>query len=164
MISYLINTTGVWVDFEKKIKCPCCGELTLDEVYLTELWQTQRTPTSVERWKEKKENALVFKQRGYQGAKFLDYLLSTIHQAKGLEWKFVFIIGVCDNHFPSIYSKNDISALEEERRIFYVGVTRAKEDLYITYYVKDFYRNYYYNKSNFIEEIPPSFYENWDFQ
>ena len=91
-------------------------------------------------------------------------VLSTIHQAKGLEWKFVFIIGVCDNHFPYISAKNDITALEEERRIFYVGVTRAKEDLYITYYIRDFYRNYYYNKSIFIEEIPPYLYESWDFQ
>ena len=91
-------------------------------------------------------------------------VLSTIHQAKGLEWKFVFIIGVCDNHFPYISAKNDITALEEERRIFYVGVTRAKEDLYITYYIRDFYRNYYYNKSIFIEEISPYLYESWDFQ
>ncbi|MCM8804516.1 MAG: ATP-dependent helicase [Candidatus Omnitrophica bacterium] len=89
-------------------------------------------------------------------------ILSTIHQAKGLEWRIVFIIGVCDNHFPHPYSKNDISAIEEERRIFYVGITRAKEDLYITYYSYDHYRYAPIKKSIFIEEISPDLYEEWD--
>lgn len=102
--------------------------------------------------------------KGEMGTRTSHIVLSTVHQAKGLEWKFVFIIGVCDNHFPHISAKHDISALEEERRIFYVAVTRAKEDLYITYYIRDFYRNYYYNKSLFIEEISPFLYENWDFR
>ncbi|HOK56367.1 MAG TPA: ATP-dependent helicase [bacterium] len=89
-------------------------------------------------------------------------VLSTIHQAKGLEWKIVFIIGVCDNHFPHPYSKKDPVALEEERRIFYVGITRAKEDLYITYYSYDFYRYMPVKKSIFIEEVSPDLYEEWD--
>ncbi|MCS7180045.1 MAG: ATP-dependent helicase, partial [bacterium] len=89
-------------------------------------------------------------------------ILSTIHQAKGLEWKIVFIIGVCDNHFPHSYSKNDNTALEEERRIFYVGITRAKEDLYITYYSFDPYRYIPIRQSQFIEEINPDLYEEWD--
>jgi len=102
--------------------------------------------------------------KGEIGKKGSYIVLSTVHQAKGLEWKFVFIIGVCNGHFPHISARDDIVALEEERRIFYVAVTRAKEDLYITYYIRDFYRNYYYNKSLFIEEISPFLYENWDFK
>ncbi|MFN4226736.1 MAG: ATP-dependent helicase [Candidatus Ratteibacteria bacterium] len=89
-------------------------------------------------------------------------ILSTIHQAKGLEWKIVFIIGVCDNHFPHPYSVKDPLALEEERRIFYVGITRAKEDLYITYYSYDNFRYTPLKKSIFIEEISPELYEEWD--
>ncbi|MCD6408545.1 ATP-dependent helicase, partial [bacterium] len=91
-------------------------------------------------------------------------ILSTIHQAKGLEWKIVFIIGVSDGHFPHPSSMYDIMALEEERRIFYVAVTRAKEDLYITYYTRDFYRYFSSEKSIFIEEILPSYYEEWNFE
>lgn len=89
-------------------------------------------------------------------------ILSTIHQAKGLEWRIVFIIGVCDRHFPHPYSTKDPMLLEEERRIFYVGITRAKEDLYITYYSFDPYRYIPVKKSLFLEEISPYLYEEWD--
>ncbi len=90
--------------------------------------------------------------------------LSTIHQAKGLEWKIVFIIGVSANHFPHPSSALDILALEEERRIFYVGLTRAKEDVYITYYIRDFYRTFAGNrKSVFLEEVPHYLFEEWNF-
>lgn len=89
--------------------------------------------------------------------------LSTIHQAKGLEWKIVFIIGVSANHFPHPSSTVDILALEEERRIFYVGLTRAKEDVYITYYIRDFYRTFTNRKSVFLEEVPHYLFEEWNF-
>jgi len=90
-------------------------------------------------------------------------VLSTIHQAKGLEWKVVFIIGVSANHFPHPTSTMDIQALEEERRIFYVATTRAKEDLYITYFTRDFYRTFTNRPSIFLEEIPEYLYEKWNF-
>ncbi|MFA5271042.1 MAG: ATP-dependent helicase [Candidatus Omnitrophota bacterium] len=59
--------------------------------------------------------------------------LSTIHQAKGLEWETVFIIGFSDYEFPHPKALAHESALEEERRLFYVAATRAKSLLYITY-------------------------------
>lgn len=59
--------------------------------------------------------------------------LSTVHSAKGLEWKAVFIIWALDGRFPSSKSAEDINAMEEERRLFYVAATRAKDKLYITY-------------------------------
>jgi DNA helicase-2/ATP-dependent DNA helicase PcrA len=59
--------------------------------------------------------------------------LSTIHSAKGLEWKAVFLIWALDGRFPSSKSSDSIESLEEERRLFYVALTRAKEQLYITY-------------------------------
>jgi len=63
-----------------------------------------------------------------------EYLtLSTIHSAKGLEWKAVFIIGAVDGRFPSVYSFNSEEELDEELRLMYVAATRAKNWLYITY-------------------------------
>jgi DNA polymerase III epsilon subunit-like protein len=55
--------------------------------------------------------------------------LTTIHRSKGLEWQTVFIIGLCDKFFPCLMNNNIIN-LEEERRLFYVAVTRAKKYLY----------------------------------
>ena len=60
-------------------------------------------------------------------------VLSTIHQAKGLEWNTVFIISLKDGEFPYSKCLNDIKLLEEERRLFYVATTRCKEKLYLTY-------------------------------
>ncbi|MCF7872832.1 MAG: ATP-dependent helicase [Candidatus Omnitrophica bacterium] len=59
--------------------------------------------------------------------------LTTIHQAKGLEWEAVFIIGFCEYDFPHAKALSSQEALEEERRLFYVAVTRTKSLLYITY-------------------------------
>ncbi len=63
-----------------------------------------------------------------------DFLtLSTIHSAKGLEWKVVFIIHAADGYFPSRHSLHKDEELEEERRLMYVACTRAKDQLYIVY-------------------------------
>ncbi|MCR5261338.1 MAG: ATP-dependent helicase, partial [Candidatus Gastranaerophilales bacterium] len=59
--------------------------------------------------------------------------LSTIHGAKGTEYKAVFIIGAVDGKFPSLYSFNSSEELDEELRLFYVAVTRAKTYLFISY-------------------------------
>lgn len=59
--------------------------------------------------------------------------LSTIHSAKGLEWKTVILIWALDGKFPSSKAADKIDSLEEERRLFYVATTRAKDNLYITY-------------------------------
>ena len=59
--------------------------------------------------------------------------LTTIHQAKGLEFKIVFVIMLCDGLFPSARSLNSLEGDEEERRLFYVAVTRARDELYLTY-------------------------------
>lgn len=57
--------------------------------------------------------------------------LSTIHSAKGLEWHTVFMIYVAEGHLPSYLSLEDEDAIEEERRLFYVASTRAKENLFL---------------------------------
>jgi len=89
-------------------------------------------------------------------------VLSTIHQAKGLEWKIVFVIGLCAYHFPHNLSYTDAGGIEEERRVFYVGITRAKEDLYITYYLSD-PKNFSFQKSLFVREMPDDLIEQWTF-
>jgi DNA helicase-2/ATP-dependent DNA helicase PcrA len=60
-------------------------------------------------------------------------VLSTIHQAKGLEWSRVFLIRLIEDSFPSPRSTRDTGGEEEERRVFYVGVTRAMDELTLTY-------------------------------
>ena len=59
--------------------------------------------------------------------------LMTLHQAKGLEFPYVFIAGLEEGILPHSRSVEDIYQLEEERRLFYVGITRARDQLYITY-------------------------------
>jgi DNA helicase II / ATP-dependent DNA helicase PcrA len=59
--------------------------------------------------------------------------LMTVHAAKGLEFPYVFLVGLEENLFPSIQSLNSRSDLEEERRLFYVALTRAQQKLFITY-------------------------------
>jgi len=58
-------------------------------------------------------------------------ILSTVHRAKGLEWRVVFIPMLCEDSFPSSKSVGDPDAFEEERRVFYVAITRAKDQLYL---------------------------------
>jgi len=82
--------------------------------------------------------------------------LMTIHAAKGLEFPCVFAVGLEENLFPSQMSLNDREALEEERRLFYVVITRAKERLWISY-ANTRYRfgNLVQNDaSRFLQEIP----------
>ena len=59
--------------------------------------------------------------------------LSTIHQAKGLEFDVVFVIMLCDGLFPSARSMENDDGEEEERRLFYVAITRAKNELYLSH-------------------------------
>lgn len=66
--------------------------------------------------------------------------LTTVHSAKGLEWRAVFIIWALDGRFPSTRSSDILESLEEERRLFYVACSRAKENLYISYPINIFDR------------------------
>lgn len=93
--------------------------------------------------------------------------LSSIHQAKGLEWKAVFIVWAAEGKFPSPRSLNEPDSEEEERRLWYVALTRAKDELYLTYplMIVDYNRQTVIQKpSRFITEVPPSLYEIWDLE
>nr|MBP7056783.1 ATP-dependent helicase [Candidatus Omnitrophota bacterium] len=59
-------------------------------------------------------------------------VLSTIHSAKGLEWDTVFLIGLVDGVLPSAFALNDAESIEEESRLLYVAVTRAKDRLFLS--------------------------------
>ena len=88
--------------------------------------------------------------------------LMTVHLAKGLEFPIVFIAGAEEGIFPHSRSLVDGAALEEERRLMYVAITRAKEKLYISRaYERYNFGSYSANpKSRFLKEIPEEFLEN----
>ncbi|MFM2640986.1 DNA helicase II [Vibrio chagasii] len=82
--------------------------------------------------------------------------LMTLHSAKGLEFPMVFMVGVEEGMFPSQMSAEEAGRLEEERRLCYVGMTRAMEKLYITYAeMRRLYgQDKYHKPSRFIRELP----------
>jgi len=90
-------------------------------------------------------------------------ILSTIHSAKGLEWKTVFLIQCLDGILPSGYALDDEDQLDEEVRLLYVAVTRAKEQLFLTYpaLFQSRFGDYFSNPSRFIEGISDSYLEPW---
>lgn len=87
-----------------------------------------------------------------------DYLtISTIHSAKGLEWRAVFVLQLQDGKFPIVRDTTKQDDIEEERRLFYVAVTRAKELLFLTSShsrSRGFYESWYFTRpSRFVEPL-----------
>jgi DNA helicase-2/ATP-dependent DNA helicase PcrA len=81
-------------------------------------------------------------------------VLSTVHQAKGLEWHAVFILNVSDKSFPHPRAAREPGGIEEERRLFYVAITRAKRRLYLSYPISGSSYSLSLNQpSDFIREI-----------
>lgn len=93
--------------------------------------------------------------------------LTSVHQAKGLEWKAVFIIWAAEGKFPSPRSLREIESEEEERRLWYVALTRAKDELYLTYplIMTDYNRQTVLQKpSRFVTECPAALFEVWNLE
>lgn len=87
-------------------------------------------------------------------------ILTTIHQAKGLEWDTVFVIHLADQSFPSKRAMGEEGGLEEERRLFYVAVTRARRKLFLVYPLTSGFDAFMLNQpSLFIEEVSPRLME-----
>ena len=88
--------------------------------------------------------------------------LMTIHLAKGLEFPFVYIVGLEENLFPSAMNLNSRTELEEERRLFYVALTRAEKKIYLSYVLSRYRwgKPVDSEKSRFIDEINDEFLEN----
>jgi DNA helicase-2/ATP-dependent DNA helicase PcrA len=91
-------------------------------------------------------------------------ILSTVHQAKGLEWNRVIVMGLSEGRFPSYRSVGTAEGLEEERRLFYVAVTRAKNEVALVYpmLARDRYGvDVILEPSRFVAELPDAVYERW---
>jgi DNA helicase-2/ATP-dependent DNA helicase PcrA len=91
--------------------------------------------------------------------------LSSVHQAKGLEFHAVFVIWLTDGMFPSSRSLDTRESLEEERRLFYVAVSRARNELYLTYphmRLNAGYGDIFQRPSRFLKEIPTTLVEDWN--
>lgn len=92
-----------------------------------------------------------------EGSQAAQALLMTMHSAKGLEFPVVVIAGLEEGLFPHSRAKDDESELEEERRLCYVGITRARRELYLTSAMRRRVFGEYQNTepSRFLDEIPP---------
>jgi DNA helicase-2/ATP-dependent DNA helicase PcrA len=92
--------------------------------------------------------------------------LSTIHQAKGLEFDVVFLIMLCDGLFPSGRSLENPDAEEEERRLFYVALTRARNELYLSFPLVRLAHgrggDYIQQPSRFLGDLPASMIDEWN--
>ncbi len=113
-------------------------------------------------------------QEGVKGETIVDtdpddeerLVLSTIHRAKGLEWTVVFVIQCAESFFPSARSVAEKESLEEERRLFYVAATRAKNELYLTYPLMAQHWDglVICKPSQFVRELPTGSYEQWEIE
>jgi len=91
-------------------------------------------------------------------------VLSTIHSAKGLEWSCVFLLWLLDGKFPSSYSIFSNHELEEERRLFYVALTRAKHLLYLNYPINIYDRQagaVLSRPSRFLDDVSSTLLDSW---
>jgi DNA helicase II / ATP-dependent DNA helicase PcrA len=131
----------------------------------TEAFLSELALLSTERFKEPQQ--IVGEEVVHGGEDDELLTLTSVHQAKGLEWKSVFLIWAAEGKFPSPRSLREIDSEEEERRLWYVAVTRAKDELYITYplLITDHNRQAVLQKpSRFVTECPPVLFEIWDLE
>ncbi len=88
--------------------------------------------------------------------------LSTVHQAKGQEFRIVFVIWLADGAFPNARAFENMEGEEEERRLFYVAITRAKDELYLVYpllKLSNSYGDAFQKPSRFLQEVSQKCYE-----
>ncbi|MBA7710586.1 DNA helicase II [subsurface metagenome] len=97
---------------------------------------------------------------GEEGEKVV---LSTVHQAKGLEWSAVMVIWLSEGRFPAARALESGESLEEERRLLYVATTRAKEELCLCYPIMGgrWSQALIMKPSRFIQELESDTYEEW---
>lgn len=91
--------------------------------------------------------------------------LSSVHQAKGLEWKVVFVVWMTDGMFPSLRSLTTDENIEEERRLFYVAITRACDELYLTWPLMRLNAGsgeMRQRASRFLQDLPEELMETWE--
>ncbi len=175
-----------YIDLKEKFSI---GELTsalVDELGILRIYKEERTPESMSRVDNIQEllSAVQEFSKTNPNAKLDDFLsevsliagvdqydeksnavtLMTVHSAKGLEFPVVFITGLEEDIFPLSPKFDNDSKLEEERRLFYVAITRAKEKVYLSY-ARSRYRFgevAYQSKSRFLDELDGSTYDELD--
>jgi len=94
-------------------------------------------------------------------------VLSSVHQAKGLEWHAVFLIHLLEGFFPSPRALDESGGEAEERRIFYVAMTRARDELYLSYPIirpGGYGASVVQQPSRFLQELPEELYETWQLE
>src|SRR4029079_16502199 len=131
----------------------------------TETFLSELALLSTERFKEPQQ---LVGEEVIEGTEEDELLtLTSVHQAKGLEWKAVFIIWAAEGKFPSPRSLREIDSEEEERRLWYVALTRSKDEIYLTYplLMTDYNRQTVLQKpSRFITECPTNLFEIWNLE
>ena len=150
-----------------------------------------RTFTNADARKEDLDNLASFAERWPEASEFLSELaliqgmaaenivvgdepddklvLTTIHQAKGLEWPIAFVLWLAEGRFPAALSLRSAAELEEERRLFYVAATRAADELYMLYPTIEEGRDgpsKFLRPSRFVTEIEhkPAVFERWEIE
>lgn len=121
-------------------------------------WQQEESEPSLSKFLEELSLRTTTEEQPYVPS----VKLMTLHNSKGLEFDVVFLVGLEEDLFPHINSKDDAKAIEEERRLCYVGMTRAKRRLYLcsTIYRYMWGTARFMRPSRFLKEIPAQFLEN----
>lgn len=166
-----------------KLSLPELASALIDELGILRIYKEENTPESKQKYENVQELLAGISQyaKDNPGKKIEDFLaevslisgidqykgednfitMMTVHSAKGLEFPLVFVTGLEEDIFPLNPKFDSDSRIEEERRLFYVAVTRAQEKLYLTY-ARSRYRFgevAYQSRSRFIEELNPETYE-----
>jgi len=154
------------------------AQIVLDESGYTEMWQKERSPDAVGRLENLKELVVAMAEFENLGG-FLEHVslvmdnaaeangdmvnLMTLHGAKGLEFDIVFLPGWEDGLFPNqrAMEENGLAALEEERRLAYVGLTRARHRAFVSFTANRRTYGQWQSaiRSRFVDELPPEHIE-----
>jgi ATP-dependent DNA helicase UvrD/PcrA len=178
-IGQLVQSFDRWRTASLAISHLDLAEMVLDESGLTEMWQNDKSPDAPSRLENLKE--LVRSMESFENlAGFLEHVslvmeatdedgdndkvtLMTLHAAKGLEFPIVFLPGWEEGLFPSqrTLDENGLAGLEEERRLAYVGLTRAKEKAFISFVANRRTHGSWQSAipSRFVDELPEEMLE-----
>lgn len=155
LIDNILNKTGYMSELEKQESVESESRIENLKEFLSVALEFERTSEEQTLEAFLAGISLVSDLDNFQGEENA-VILMTLHSAKGLEFPTVFLSGMEEGIFPNFRSSLDESELEEERRLCYVGITRAREKLFITYAKQRtiFGTTGYYSPSRFIKEIP----------
>ena len=172
-LSVFLATLDRWRGEAARISHTDLAQIVLDESGYTQMWQAERTPDAAGRLENLKELVVAMAEFENLGG-FLEHVslvmdnaaasggdmvnLMTLHSAKGLEFDTVFLPGWEDGLFPNqrAMEENGLAALEEERRLAYVGLTRARHRGYVSFAANRRIHGQWQSaiRSRFVDELP----------